>query len=81
MTVRQILLIITILIFFSGCKTIDQVRDKRGTQGCYVFSDAAQLEYITLDGNLTKTAVWCSENLPDKFKFHYNDGRLKVEIN
>lgn len=70
------LIILIPLLFLSACSFEDLI-DKRGQSGCYV-TGATTDGVLTVEAN--RTAAWCSQELPDSFKFSYDDGRTKVSI-
>ena len=68
---------IGLVLLLSGCISTDNLIDKRGQTGCYVAG--AKVEgLIAID--VVRTSIWCSPELPESFKFSFDDGRTKVSI-
>ena len=61
----------------AGCSSLQNLADKRSSQGCYV-SGAKMEGMVAID--VVRTSIWCSDNLPESFAFSYDDGRTKVSI-
>ncbi len=61
-----------------GCKTLDDVRDQRGKQGCYVVDEAATGSFV--NANIGKNACWCSAKLPKGYSFSHTNGRTSCKI-
>ena len=71
------LILLSVIIVLSSCSINDLV-DQRGKVGCYVAG--AQSNSALLPADVARTAVWCSDGLPDNFRFTYDDGRTKLSI-
>lgn len=72
-----VLSMVGLISLLQGCTTKDLI-DTRGVQGCYVAGVNADSSIIDLNGS--RTALWCSETLPENYKFSFDDGRTKVSI-